>query len=34
MGIVLLISLGILAYRALQASDEQLGDAAAAVSPS
>jgi hypothetical protein len=34
MGIVLLISLGILAYRALQVSDEQLSDAAAAVSPS
>ena len=33
MGIVLLVSLGILAARALRASDEQLGDAAAAVSP-
>jgi len=34
MGIVLLISLGILAAQALRASDEQLSDAAAAVSPS
>jgi len=34
MGIVLLISIGILAARALRASDEQLSDAAAAVSPS
>jgi hypothetical protein len=33
MGIVLLISLAILAFRAFQASDEQLSDAAEAVSP-
>ena len=33
MGIVLLLSLAILATRALRASNEQLNDAAAAVSP-
>ena len=33
MGIVLLFSLGLLAYRALRATDEQLSDAAAGVSP-
>ena len=33
MGIVLLFSLAILAYRAIRATDEQLGDAVAAVSP-